>query len=142
MTAYSLLQGCSASYSYITIHLCFHYENDFNTNGNVKTFSQCDLKYPTLFSHRVWIQTERTNLENHLLYILDCNRFFVCKFFVWFFFCLSIFYHLILILSLSSMMRNSDQSFPPSDNTLGNFQTSGSMAVMPQDLFSLKEIIE
>lgn len=32
--------------------------------------------------------------------------------------------------------------FSPSFNTLGNFQTSGSLAVMPQDLFSLKEIIE
>lgn len=32
--------------------------------------------------------------------------------------------------------------FPPSLNTLGNFQTSGCMAVMPQDLFSLKETIE
>lgn len=32
--------------------------------------------------------------------------------------------------------------FPPSVNTLGNFQTSGCMAVMPQDLFSLKEMIE
>lgn len=30
----------------------------------------------------------------------------------------------------------------PSLNTLGNFQTSGCMAVMPQDLFSLKETIE
>lgn len=32
--------------------------------------------------------------------------------------------------------------FSPSLNTLGNFQTSGCMAVMPQDLFSLKETIE
>ena len=32
--------------------------------------------------------------------------------------------------------------FSPSVNTLGNFQTSGCMAVMPQDLFSLKEMIE
>lgn len=32
--------------------------------------------------------------------------------------------------------------FSPSLNTLGNFQTSGCMAVMPQELFSLKETIK
>ena len=32
--------------------------------------------------------------------------------------------------------------FPPSVNTLGNFQTSGSLAVMPQELFSLEETIK
>lgn len=71
-----------------------------------------------------------------LLYIFNWNRFYIGCLFV-----------LNMLTSYPNIVfvfngEEFPSKFSPSVNTLGNFQTSGCMAVMPQDLFSLKETIE
>lgn len=74
--------------------------------------------------------------KNHLLYICNSNKFYVG--------CLFVCYMLTAYPNNVFVFNGEEfpSKFSPSVNTLGNFQTSGCMAVMPQDLFSLKEMIE
>ena len=92
---------------------------------------------------RWWIQTLRTNFcylkrkkKSHPLYICNWNRFYVG--------CLFVLNRLSSYPNIVFVFNGEEfpSKFSPSVNTLGNFQTSGCMAVMPQDLFSLKEMIE
>lgn len=76
------------------------------------------------------------NKTNHLLYICNWKQVYVVCLFV----CntLSAYPNNVFVFNGEEF----PSKFSPSVNTLGNFQTSGCMAVMPQDLFSLKEMIE
>lgn len=123
---------CQAALLYTTVTIQL-YSTVCEWHSNTKSrqvFFHKDISNHTLLSSVVGFKCSGKTFKIFILLFWTKTCFCFCNFF-------SLFYGLILILSLSSMVRNS-----PSLNTLGNFQTSGSLAVMPQDLFSLKEIIE